>query len=357
MGTELDLDSQRGYLLWKKFSMKRLFLLFVCFTGLTRFITAIDPVFAKAPTTPKIVFTSARDNNREIYIMNPDGSDQVRLTHHRDDDAMPTWSPTGEQILFASDRDRFPLSRDLYLMDPDGKNVRRVFGKSKDRSSAVWSPDGKQIAYRRRELNGAYIYIGTIDGKKEERVAIGVSPTWSPDGTEIAFLTGWPERMQINLLNVSTRKQKALFPKPVKPSWIRSPVWSPSGDRIAFTWLHKVPLKQFADTEAVYIINRDGTGLQQITRDAAPEETSPIWSPHGDALLYNKVDKHNRLQIFKIVLGSGVSEQLTDTFIPKVFGEFFQANSSGDWFDPAYALPVAPQPNLLTTMWGQVKEK
>ena len=87
---------------------------------------SVSSVFAKAPATAKIVFTSARDNNREIYIMNPDGSGQVRLTHHRADDAIPIWSPTGEQILFASDRDRFPLSRDLYLMDPDGRNVRRV---------------------------------------------------------------------------------------------------------------------------------------------------------------------------------------------------------------------------------------
>ena len=318
----------------------------------------IYPVLAKAPTTPKIVFTSARDKNREIYIMNPDGSDQVRLTNHRADDAMPTWSPTGERILFASDRDRFTLSRDLYLMDPDGKNVRRVFGKSEDRSNASWSPDGKQIAYRRRELNGAYIYIGTIDGKKEERVAIGGSPTWSPDGTKIAFLSGFENKqVQINILNVRTKRQKVLFPREAKPSWINGDlVWSSTTDKLAFSWNPGAEKKNI-DMETLYTLNSDGTGLKRVTSDAAPRETSPIWSPQGDALLYDKVDKHNRLQIFKIVLGSDVSEQLTDTFIPQVFGEFFQANSPGDWFDPAYALPVAPQPKLLTTQWGEVKTK
>jgi hypothetical protein len=109
--------------------------------------------------------------------------------------------------------------------------------------------------------------------------------------------------------------------------------------------------------ETLYTLNSDGTGLKRITSDTAPRETLPVWSPQGDALLYNKTDKQNRLQIFKIALASGVSEQLTDTFIPKVFGEFFQANSPGDWFDPVFALPVAPKPHLLTTMWGQVKQK
>ena len=334
---------------------KGCFLSFV--VSVTLLCLSISSAFAKVPVTAKIVFTSSRDNNREIYIMNPDGSRQVRLTHHGADDTMPTWSPTGEQILFASDRDRFPISRDLYLMDPDGKNVRRVFGKSKDRASAVWSPDGKQIAYRRREPSGSFIYIATIDGKNEEKIAFGSSPAWSPDGKEIAFLTGWPERMRITILNVKTRKQRVFFPKPVKPSWMTSPAWSPSGDKIAFTWLHQAPLKEFVDTETIYIINRDGTELQQITSDKAPTETSPVWSPQGDALLYDKADKNNRLQIFKIALGSDVSEQLTDTFIPQVFGDFFQANSPGDWFDPAFALPVAPQPNFLTTTWGQVKRQ
>ena len=243
-------------------------------------------------------------------------------------------------------------------MDPDGKNVRRVFGKSEDRSSAVWSPDGKQIAYRRRELNGTYIFIGTIDGKKEERVAIGGSPTWSPDGTEIAFLSGLEnEQVQINILNVRTKKQKVLFPREAKPSWINGDlVWSLTTDQLAFSWNQEAEKKNI-DMETLYTVNSDGTGLKRITSNAAPRETSPVWSPQGDALLYAKVDKHNRLQIFKIALGSDVSEQLTDTFIPQIFGKFFQANSPGDWFDPAFALPVAPKPHLLTTVWGQVKQE
>lgn len=42
----------------------------------------ICSVLATAPTTAKILFTSTRDGNQEVYIMNPDGSEQVNLTQH-----------------------------------------------------------------------------------------------------------------------------------------------------------------------------------------------------------------------------------------------------------------------------------
>ena len=309
------------------------------------FCSSLCNVLAQAPQTPKIVFPLIDSGNSEIYLMNPDGTEQVRLTHNKAFDVSPMWSPTGEQILFTSNRDGV---RDLYLMDADGKNVKRVFGKSADRRHPTWSPDGKQIAYTRREQGKGFIYIASIDGKKEERVAIGAVPTWSPDGTEIAFITGAIERKQISLLNVSTHKQKVLFPKPVKPSWMTSPAWSPSGDKIAFTWLHKAPLGDFLDTETIYIINRDGTGLQQVIPEGVGIEGSPVWSPRGDELLYTQYIEGKQTQIFKVGLDGGAPVQLTD---PK-FWHF-----TGDWFDPAYALPVSPQPQLLTTQWGEVKKR
>ena len=302
--------------------------------------------WTQVPQTAKIAFSLIdNEQNSEIYLMNPDGTEQVRLTHNKAFDVSSVWSPTGEQILFTSDRDG---TRDLYLMDADGKNVKRIFGKSEDRRHPTWSPDGKQIAYTRREQGKRFIYIAPIDGKKEERVAIGAVPAWSPDGTEIAFVTGALERKQISLLNVSTHKQKVLFPKPAKPSWLTSPAWSPSGDKIAFAWIHKVPLGQFADTETIYIINRNGTGLQQVIDDGIGQESSPVWSPHGDELLYTQYIKGEQKQIFKIGLDGGEPVQLTDPMF---------WHSTGDWFDPAYALPVSPQSQLLTTLWGKVKER
>ena len=305
---------------------------------------SICPIFAKAPDTPKIIFgTHREEGNREIYLMNPNGTEQVNITNHRADDVSGTWSPTGEQILFASDRDRSFGSWDLYLMDADGENVRPVFGKSEERLHPEWSPDGKQIAYKRYNGGIGYIYIATSDGKKEERVAIGGTPKWSPDGTEIVFVAiAGPERLSIHILNVRTRKQKHFFP-PDDISTAREPAWSPDGSKIAFMWHQKRP----QDEGEIYTLNRDGTGLQELVNHPEMGVTAAVWDPSGKALVYSQRVGDWETHVFKIMLADGPWERLTNVGL---------WNSPDDWFDPAYALPVSPQPQLLTTTWGKVKK-
>ena len=314
-------------------------LLLVCAYSLT----LVCIVWGKVPTTAKIVFSSFRDDNMEVYTMNPDGTEQVNLTRNRAADFDAVWSPTGEHILFVSDRVR---ERDLYLMESDGSNVRRVFRKVVHREHPTWSPDGKQIAYQRVEAGESWIYTAKIDGTNEEKIVFGHEPAWSPDGTEIAFVTGKAGHTRIWLFDVQTWKQRLLFPEDAIP-WMWTPAWSPSREQLAFAWLNHFPFVGFFHRQTIYIVNRDGTGVKKIVDEAGNRANTPVWSPNGDMLLYDQRPGNNRAQIFKIALGGGDPIQLTH----------IDWNVPSDWFDPAYALPVSPQPQLLTTLWGELKRE
>ena len=313
---------------------------------------------AQAPTTQKILFTSARDGNYDVFIMNPDGSEQVNLTKHRANDLDAVWSPTGDQILFVSDRDGV---RDLYLMESDRGKVRRVFKKEAYREDPTWSPDGKQIAYTSADEIGAgsFIYIATLGKQEEELLVRGFYPAWSPDRTEIAYVTYTPigHTRRVTLIDIRTRKQKRLLPKEAM-DWQNGPSWLPTADKLIFSW-NKNPLPpdhnplvdRFPDEwrgkETIYSINRDGTGLKQLVEEDGSYAQYPALSPNGNELLYTQ-EINGDFQIFKLDLNSRIRTQLT---------HIASRNTGGDWFDPAYALPVSPQPQLLTTTWGNVKKQ
>ena len=325
----------------------------------------VSQLFAKAPTTPKILFTSACDGNYEVYSMNSDGSEQINLTQHPSHDLEAVWSPTGEKILFVSNRrDLRPRgTRDLYLMDPDGSNVQRVFRRkiAAWRTSPTWSPDGKQIAYWQWDRSGggtSGIYIVTLGEQEPEFIGQFSFPAWSPDGTEIACKASNPAGTWIILFNIQTRKQERLLPKKALP-WQTEPSWSATGDKLAFAGnnqpipaildrdMHNV----WRDKRTIFIANQDGTGLKQLVEEAGSEAWSPALSPNGEEVLYTQ-EINGQSQIFKVDISSRTRIQLTH-----IGGRIRSGNFGGDWFDPAYTLPVSPQPQLLTTTWGELKQE
>jgi Tol biopolymer transport system component len=88
------------------------------------------------PKPGKIAFSSIRDGNGEIYVMNADGMELVQLTHDPADDVGPAWSPDGKRIAFTSNRDG---NAEVYMMNADGTEPVNLTDNPANDSHPAWS--------------------------------------------------------------------------------------------------------------------------------------------------------------------------------------------------------------------------
>lgn len=226
----------------------------------------------------KIAFvTEKRDNVKEIAIMDYDGHNMVELTTDKSINLSPAWSPDGSKICYTSFKDDNP---DLYVINLQTNTLSRISNIRGLNSAAAWSPDGNNIALTLTQDGNAEIYILEVEKKKLRRLtynhAIDSSPSWSPSNREMAFTSDRSGSPQIYIMDSDGLNVRRLT---FEGSYNDSPAWSPRGDRIAF-------VSRAASGFDIYTIDVTGENLMRLT-DSSGSNEDPSWSPNGFSLIFS----------------------------------------------------------------------
>jgi Tol biopolymer transport system component len=194
----------------------------------------------------------------DIFEAKADGSKPKQLTKTAGYDAEATVSPDGKKIIFTSMRDG---DLDLYVMDKNGKNVKRLTTELGYDGGAFFSPDSKQIVYRAYhpkteaeiarykkrlsedliEPNNFEVWVMNADGTNKRQItklgAASFAPFFTPDGKRIIFCTNFfasdPRNRNFDLamINVDgTGLERVTY----NETFDGFPMFSPDGKKLVF---------------------------------------------------------------------------------------------------------------------------
>jgi Tol biopolymer transport system component len=206
-------DRSKGYV-WQLYNSFDIFSVKTDGTDLIR-LTDSDKYDAEATVSPngdKIVFTSMRDGDPEIYVMDMDGSNQTRLTFEKGYDGGPFFSADGSKIVFRSSRPKTeeelvdynelvehgyvrPSILEIYVMNVDGSDLKQITNLGKASFAPFLHPKGDKIIFS-SNINSKTgrnfdIYTVNIDGTGLEQITFNRTfdgfPIFTKDGKKLVF--------------------------------------------------------------------------------------------------------------------------------------------------------------------------
>ncbi len=226
---------------------------------------AYDDQPALSPDGMEVVFVSDRDGNRELYLMNLAGENVVRLTNTDDSEIDPAFTADASGVIYTLETDE---GRDVYELDLVSGESQAIYASEEDERMAYQGPGGKIVYVA--EVNGDdEIMLEDSSGRKQLTDSPGIDfmPTITADGKQVFFVTTREGDYDLYLMYADgTGERPFLNTETVEGRGVPSP----DGGYVAVA-------NEETGTLEIYIYDMDGNPVLQLTDDAY-DNYEPHWS-------------------------------------------------------------------------------
>ena len=277
-----------------------------------------------SPDGKRVVYTVAyysvpeNKSNREVFVMNADGSDNKQITKTGFAENEAVWIKGGTKIAFLCNESG---SSQLWEMNPDGTDRKRLSDYDKDIEGFAFSPDEKKVLF----ISQVKTVNSTADKYPDLDKATGVIITdlmykhWDEWVTTVPhpFVADFDGESISNPVDVM---EGELFESPMKPfGGIEQLAWNTTSDKIAYTSRKKTGKEYAISTNSdIYVYDLNTKQTTNITEENKGYDKNPTYSPDGKSIAWLSMERdgyeadQNRLMVMNLETGE-------KTFVSKDF--------------------------------------
>ena len=233
----------------------------------------------------EILFQSDREGPTRLFVLDVGAQQQRRVGAAGNWlDEEPAWSPDGRRIAFSSTRGG-GTNLDIWVMNADGTNPIRLTDHPAPEQDPAWAHDGKSLFFTAERDGRGEIYRVWLEDRRVDRITNSIDraimPATSPDGRYLAYAAQTVMSFQIHLIDLTNGTRRRI----TSGGGACRPAFAPDSQEVAFVRLDRDPSRLEAARE---------TGTRVVLQDAKLWSYYPDYSPDGRYLAFSVSPEHHQ---------------------------------------------------------------